>query len=302
MSDKVIDHAAVAAADAVANAAEDAAFASGFPEKGADKPGHKATDKLAERPGEKPGDDKQPEAEPAPKPAPVVVEKPEYQRVLKKDWDALVARTTSHEAQFSKAFGTIGNMQKLVNGLQAGTPTGRKVEIPKEAFAAMAREFPELAELNRTALQSALEGMTGTGGGAAELDETRLEHFFADRTVKRELKNLADEFPDWQQIVGAVAVGQAPDLAHPYRKWLATKDASYQARVNASESADVIARSIRLFQREINAAKPAPGQRPRDEARVARIAGAMQPRGDNAGVGIAAPTDDEQFEAGFNSR
>jgi hypothetical protein len=35
---------------------------------------------------------------------------------------------------------------------------------------------------------------------------------------------------------------------------------------------------------------------------VARIAGAMQPRGDNAGVGIAAPTDDEQFEAGFNSR
>jgi hypothetical protein len=280
--------------DAAAVAAEDAAFASGFPDK--PKPEAKAADKTADTA------DKPVVAEPKPPaPPPAAVPKPEYVRITKKDWDALQARTASHEGQFSKAFGTIGNLQKLVNSFQERTPGGRKVTIPADAFAAMERDFPELAQQTRGALEAALSGMTGTGP-AAEADADKIEAMLTAYAAKREMEVLEDEYPDWRKIVGAVDIRkEQPDPNNAFRRWLGTKDQAYQNRLNASDSAAVISRAIRLFQAETKGTRAAASANPRDDARAERIRGAVQPRGDNAGA-AAGPSDDEMFEQGFNSR
>ena len=141
-------------------------------------------------------------AKPAPAEAPRAEEKPdepEYVQISAKDWAevrAAAAKTASYDQQLSKAFGTIGNLQKLVNNFQAQTPTGRKVEIPKDAFAAMERDFPELAAQTRSALEAALSGITGTG--ASDVDPAKLESVMASYTAKREIEALEDAYPEWR--------------------------------------------------------------------------------------------------------
>ncbi len=277
-------------------AAEDAAFASGFPDKppekgkGDDKP---AKVDKAEKPEKAEG--KAPEAAPPP------VEKPEYVRVTKKAWEALEARTASYESQFSKAFGTIGNLQKVVNSLQVATPAGRKV--PKSAFEKMAKDFPELAEYVHEAMEA---GLSGTGGGpavAAEIDDEKLDARLTARETAREMEALEDAYPDWKKIVGAVDIskGDKLDPNNPFRKWLMTKDVAYQDRLNRSNSAAVIGRAIERFQAETKGTRLAAPANPRADARADRIRDAVQPRGDNAGA-AAGPSDDDEFMAGFNSR
>lgn len=271
-------------------AQEDADFGSGFTgvEGKPDRPAAKEKPEPAETP--------RAEAKPEPK----------YVQVTESDWAevrAAAAKTASYDSQLAKAFGTIGNLQKILNEQKAaGQPaaaTARKFEVPKEAFAAMERDFPELAQQTRAALEAALSGLPGTG--ANDVDATKIEGMLATYTSKREVEALEDAFPSWREIVGAVDVTrEQPNPDNPFRKWLASKDAAYQARINGSESAAVIGRAIRSFQNETKA-QPKPTVKPRDEARADRIRGAVQPRGDNAGT-ASGKTADEEFEAGFNSR
>jgi hypothetical protein len=277
------------------DAASEADFDSGFTGKPADKPA--ATEG-------KPA--KTEAATAAPEGATVAAEEtPEFIQVTKKDWDeirAAAAKTASYDQQLSRVFGTLGNLQKLVQGFQAQTPKGGKVEIPATAFAQMEKDFPELAAQTRAALEAALAGVHGTGTAAAAIDDSKVETMMAAYTAKREIEALEDAYPEWRTIVGAVsAAGEQPDMTNPFRKWLASKDAAYQARVNASESAAVISRAIRLFQNETKAAKPTAAATPRNDARAERIRAAVQPRGDGAGV-PAGKTADDDFLEGFNSR
>lgn len=199
--------------------------------------------------------------------------------------------------QQSSAFGTLGNLQKLVNSLQAQTPRGGKIEIPKEAFAEMEKDFPELATQVRTALEKAVSGFTGSG--TAEVDDTRFERLLANHATAREVAALVDAYPDWQEIVGGVDITkQQPDPNNPFRKWLATKDATYQARINGSQSASVIERAIQSFQQETKA--PPKPESSVAEARRLQIAAAVQPKGDG-GVPAAGKTDHDEFLAGFKS-
>jgi hypothetical protein len=228
---------------------------------------------------------------------------PKYVRITEKDWAdvrAAAAKTASYDSQLSKAFGTIGNLQKLVNGFQSQTPAGRPIVIPKDAFAAMERDFPELAQQTRSALEAALSGVHGTGGGDAS-DAGKIEGMLASYTSRREVEALEDAYPSWREIVGAVDVTrEQPNPNNPFRRWLATKDVAYQTRINGSESAAVIGRAIRLFQNETKAPTK-PAATPRDTARAERIRGAVQPRGDNAGA-ASGKSDDDEFVAGYNSR
>ena len=250
-----------------------------------------------------PKDAPKPEAQELAETPRVETPKPEYVRVTAKDWAevrAAAARTASYDQQFSKAFGTIGNLQKIVNGFkdqgQAAQVSASKAEALKAAFAGMEKDFPELAQANRTAMEAVLAGFSG---GANDADPAKIEALLAEVTTKREIEVLEDAHPDWRSIVGVVTKDETPDPENPFRKWLGTKANAYQARVNASDSAAVISRAIGLFQAETTAAKPA--EKPRDEARAERIKQAVQPRGD----GSAAPagkTDEDEFLAGFNSR
>lgn len=268
--------------------------------------------------GAKPEAAEKPEPKPAAKaadPAPVAKPpEPKYVRVTEEQFAALnaaAAKTASFETQLSKAFGTIGNMQKVLTTLQAATPRGFKVEIPKDAFAAMERDFPELAQHSRAALEATLRGLTGTGPANAEIDPEQLTRLVGEHAAKlraerteEEVEALVDIYPDWRKIVGAVntLAGEVPDPNNPYRKWLATQPADYQARLNSTNSAAVISRSISRFQTETKTvvAKP-PAANLQAQLRAARIRDAVQPRGDG-GQAPPARTDDDEFMAGFASR
>jgi hypothetical protein len=225
--------------------------------------------------------------------------------VSRKEWAeirAFAARAASYDQQFSKLFGTVGNLSKKFSERmateQAGTPAGRKVAIPREAFAEMERDFPELARHTRGALEAALADLHGTGG--APVDAAQIEALVADFNSKREVASLDEEFPDWRDIVGAVDVTmqQPPDNA--FRRWLSQQDIRYQTRINASDRASTIAQAIRRFQKESAAPKPATA--PRNAARADRIRAAVQPRGDQAGGGSSGAGDEDSFVQGFNSR
>jgi hypothetical protein len=235
---------------------------------------------------------------------------PEFVQITAKEWAdirAAAAKTASYDSQLSKAFGTIGNLQKLINEQRAaGQPApaaavAKKFEVPKEAFAAMERDFPELAAQTRAALEAALSGLPGPGANDAQ-DPEKLQSLLAQYTAKREIEALEDAHPDWRNVVGAVnvAAGEQPDPDNAFRKWLGTKDAAYQAKVNGAESAAIIGRAIRTFQRE-TAAPAKPAATPRNDARADRFRAAIQPRGDNAGA-AAGRSDDDEFLSGFNSR
>lgn len=269
------------------SAADDAAFGAGFDDKPLPKTAPKSDDDKTAREKEAP-------REP--------VSEPEYAQLTKDEiasFRAAAADVSSLRKQALSAFGSIGNLQTAVNALKAQTPRGGKIEISKEAFAEMEKDFPELANSTRTALEKALAGVTGTG--TAEPDDTRFTTLFAQYSTARELESLVDAHPDWRTIVGAVDITkEQPDAENPFRKWLATKDATYQARVNGTESAAVISRAIRLFQNETKT-PPKAAVTPRDDARAERIRAAVQPRGDGAGAS-PGKSDDDEFIAGYNSR
>lgn len=233
---------------------------------------------------------------------------PELVQITKKEWDeikAAASRTASYDSQFSKLFGTLGNVTKQLSTFQTkatpeAQPAARKVEISKAAFAEMEKDFPELAQQTRAALEAALSGLPAPG--ANDVDVGKIEGMLASYTKRREIEALEDAYPEWLTITGAVGANETPDPENPFRKWLSGKDAAYQDRINGSESAAVIGRAIRLFQRETAApapAKPNGAAAPRDTARADRIRAAVQPRGDNAG---SAPTNtsEEAFAAGFS--
>jgi hypothetical protein len=231
---------------------------------------------------------------------------PEVVQITAREWAAQLAKNTSYDQQLSKAFGTIGNLQKLVNGFQQqkaqdAPPAARKVELSPKAYAKMATDFPELAQQSREALQEALSELLPSMGANAAADPAKIESMLVQWAAKRELAVLNDRHPDWREIVGAVdlASGQQPPADNAYRIWLATKPAEYQQAINGSELADVIGRSIRLFQRETtDAPAKTNGTAQRDTARADRIRAAVQPRGDNAG-NAPANTSEDAFAAGF---
>lgn len=241
---------------------------------------------------------------PDPKPAEKPVEQPEYVQLTKAQFDRLEAaanRTDDHEKQMSKAFGTIGDVQKIVRTLQGQTPRGLAVKIPADAFAAMEKDFPELAQHTRAALEATLKGLEGTGGSSAEVDTEAFERKIEERVMRLETEALEDSYPDWRNIVGAPKTrSEQPNENAPFRKWLGTKDKAYQDRINGTNSAGVITRAIRTFKSETKTAPAAPAKpNPQAQARASRIQEAVRPKGDGGQPPVKNA--DDEFEAGFKS-
>ena len=63
-----------------------------------------------------------------------------------------------------------------------------------------------------------------------------------------QMAHLAKTYPDWREIVGAVDISkQQPDPNNPFRKWLATRNAAYQKKINDTNSPREIEKAIVLF-------------------------------------------------------
>jgi hypothetical protein len=231
---------------------------------------------------------------------------PEYVQLTKEEHailTAAAAKTAGFEAQLSKAFGTIGNMQQIVNKLQSQTPSGEKVEVPKVAFAKLRESFPEVADLLEGDMAEALKGLRGTGPENAPgpvVDQEAINAAAKSITTQLQIEALEDNHPNWRAIVGVDDEGKH-DPNNPFRKWLAAQPAEYQTKINETHSAIVISNAIGKFQASTKAAEtPSAQPAPKVAARKDRIQAAVQPKGDG-GQPPPPKTADDDFAEGFRT-
>lgn len=270
------------------------------PQNPEDKP-----EPIKEEPQKQTVEAKKPEAKPVPKkPVPA---KDEFVRLTKTDYEALkinAGKVPELEKRIETAFGKFGPLTQMVNDIKNATPKGEAVELPADVVSELEAEFPELAGGVKAALTKALKGLIGTGKSDAVSDEvlkTKLE----DWAVKRATEDLAETHPDWEKIVGAVAKGQEPNAAHPFRAWLAKQPKEYQDKINNTMNPMVISNAITKFQ--ASQAKPAVTTKPvvkpnkaqlkKVLSRKNRFQQSVQPRG----LGSPPPAQKESVEDAFSS-
>ena len=168
-----------------------------------------------------------PVATPAPKP-----EKPQYARVLEKDWNDLKAKAgqiSVLESAIAKLTGSMPKadaiIQQVVEKVRAETPAGLAVEFLKEDFAELSEDYPELVErLERLLNKAKVKGTAPTTEAAKPaaggvMDQEAIDKAVEATLTKRAQKEAADKrdaevkalneaFPDWGKIVGQpVAMG-----------------------------------------------------------------------------------------------
>jgi hypothetical protein len=198
---------------------------------------------------------------------------PEYVQLTKTELEELraaAAKTAGYDQQFARINGTLGNIRQ---------------NIAKPAAEATAGQQPvkEGAEVK-------------TPSTDANVD------VISDSIRNHEVGVLAAEYPNWREIVGAPDKDGNVNKDHPYRVWLAAQPAAYQAKINDSNSALIIMRSIEKFNEDTAkaAATKANVKSPQAEARRTVIKNAIQPRGDG-GQPPPAKTEDDYFNEGFRT-
>jgi hypothetical protein len=239
---------------------------------------------------------------PKAEPTPVA---PKYVQITQEQFDAFrnaAAKTVEMDKQMSKAFGTMGQIQQVVNKLQSQTPAGMSIEVPKDAFADMEKDFPELAAQMRKGLEHTLKNVRGTGQRAdANADPDAVKNLIHAATVKLEVEALEDAHPTWREIVGVVDNAGKHDPNNAFRQWLAKQDVTYQRKINATNSAVIVSRAIDRFLAATKApARPPQTPAPKVAARNDRIRSALQPKG-TGGQPQPTNTADDEFQAGFAS-
>lgn len=277
--------------ETVADVADEAAFGAGFDEKPVDRPSDKPPANTEKAPATQAREPETKEPE---------VAAPEYVQLTKDEATALraaAAQVASLQQQQARNFGQIGNLQKLINEMRESKKEGEKPSVSKEDFAELRENFPELADMTQAAITKVLSKLPATGNG--ERDQEAVKTALTEHANKLQLEDLEDEYPDWKAIVGAAPSKDEADPNNPFRQWLATKDATYQARVNETVSASVLSRAIRRFRTETRVvAKPAP--KPATNQRADRIRDSVQPKGDG-GMPTSDNSAEAAFAAGFNS-
>ena len=248
-------------------------------------------------------DTKKEDPKPEPAPAAPVAEGPKYVQITEEQYARLNAaadETASLKQQMSKAFGTMGNLQQVMNRLQSATPAGASVEISAEDFAELAEDFPELATHTRAGLERILKRMNVRGTGeASAIDPQAIGRAVRDARQVDELEALDDLHPGWRDIVG-----RAEDADNAFRKWLVQQPQAYQDRINSTQSASITARAIDQFKAASAAAKPTAQPQPqhpapRIAARKDRFQAAIQPRGAGGPPSPSSNSADDEFQAGF---
>lgn len=251
-----------------------------------------------------PKPDEQP---PEPKVEYVQLTKEEHGRLL-----ALVDKTNEWNVKLDRALGTVGGINEIVKKLQATTPAGVTVEYDDADFAELEENYPDLANQVKAILRKGKFKGTAPAAASEEPAPKKTEEPSApsvaqqliEQRVKDNMDMLNEAFPTWKDTVGFSLTGEEKAKL-PYRIWLATKDEDYQKRLNNSQSALTIGRSIDEFHRDQRrqaklAKQPVQPKKPDPKvaARQDRIAGSVHPRGDG-GPPPRKDTADDDLNKGF---
>ena len=229
-----------------------------------------------------------------------------YHQLTEEQWAGMQALSTQidtiradHAKRLDTAFGKVGGLERTLQQLQQATPAGYTVDVTDDVVAEIAEEFPELGKRTLAAFKQFASKLKGTGPvvqlQASPVDvEARIGTEVQSRLVALQIEALEDAYPTWREITGAL------DSKTPYREWLAKQPAEYQHKLASTNSATVIARSLEKFEKEsvVKAPDPKPKETPASTRKQQLEAAAI-----TKGAGGRAPgrTDDDEFEAGYNS-
>jgi hypothetical protein len=239
---------------------------------------------------------------PAPKP-----EKPQYARVLEKDWNDLKAtagRLPALESQIARLTSSIPKAdaltQQIIDKVRSDTPQGHAVTFDKEDFAELAENYPELASQLERVLNKAKVKGTGSSEVAAAtpkppafaVDQAALgaaikrgiESGLAEEKAKAQAEArqqegmaLLEAYPDYTVIVGSPDQTNGPPKDTEWRRWLAKQPEPYRQKVSTTWSPAVVHQSIDKFKSEQKASS-APAKPDKAAIRRAVIADATTPR------------------------
>jgi hypothetical protein len=276
-------------------AAAQAAFDSGFD---SDAPPAKETPPPAAAAEAPPPVREPPKAPVPPAPKYVRLTEDEAQRLR-----SAADETVNLKQQLSKAFGTLGNMQQVINQIRNQTPAGATVEITDADFAELREDFPELEQRQRVGLERILKraNLRGTAQVATPtIDPEHVRSVAATIIHGEGLKDLDDLHPGWREFVG-----QPGDTDNVYRRWLATQPPEYQHLLANTYSAAITKRSIDKCYADMAKARAPAAVRQQtpartDTARRDRIQAAVAPRGNGHAPAPRSPTPEELFRQGFN--
>lgn len=248
--------------------------------------------------------------------AQAVTEAPKFVQITEKDWSDLKTELTTLksktdaaaaelERKVSKAFGTLGGMERAFKEMQAATPAGKPVEITEAMSQALMKDFPEVHKGTIEMMRGLIDqiNLKGTAVKAppvtapptvafTEADVAkRTEEAAAIAELKVVDKTLEGLHPGWRKLTGASA---NPDPNHPFRKWAAALPKEQQDELNITKDPLVMSRYIQGFE----AAQKKSAANANSSKRVAQLRDATQPKGDGGPAARVQPKQDE-FEAGF---
>lgn len=236
---------------------------------------------------------------------PVDTPAPKLAHITEDQYQNLLAKATAideikaeNKRQFDSAFGKIGGLSQLLTQLQTAAPSGTQLgEVSEEDFEELREQFPDLAALHVKGLNKALSKMRGTGTAAfdpkhlSDLVDQRLNP--ARETIKQEIRQelavdtLTELHSDWREV------RETPE----FKAWKEANSAGLRdakgVGFDDSWDARFIAKALTAFK---DSRKPVTNPKKAGS----RFAEAITPRGIS---GYApTPSDDDDFEAGFNSR
>lgn len=219
-----------------------------------------------------------------------VPEKPQYIRLTKQEWDntkAAAGKVSSLESQVAKLMGSTPKaeqiVQQVLDNVRSQTPAGLDVEMSDEDFAELAADFPELARSTRAALEKIFRkaNVKGTGPAQSPVLPVDMDAAFEKWQLGREANALVEAYPDWSDIVGRPpAEGASPATDNPFRAWLATQPAEYQAKVGATNSPAVVQAAIDRFKASEKSTQEQPAAPSKGAVRRTIIEDAVTPRAD----------------------
>jgi hypothetical protein len=256
--------------------------------------------KLEDKPGDEPAATKE-LAAPETNDEVVQVTKSQFEQLMGLSTQIEQIRADAQK-KIDTAFGKVGGIERRLQELQSATPAGYAVEVTDDIVADLKAEFPELGDLQLGVLKKFASKLKGTS--TAPFDPNQVVPIIEERTKQLQRDILSMKHEDWEEVVGVPdANGVTPKT--DYRKWLGTQSEEYRQQVGGSWDARVIAKSIDKFKAEAKvaaekaaaeAAKKTP--KPATSARQRALESAVTPRGE--GGRPAGPTEEDEFEAGFN--
>lgn len=249
---------------------------------------------------------------------PVVVE-PKYVQITEEQLNSLLATAgefgvskVEMKRQLDTAHGKIGNLQQVLGQIQAGTQSGKPVELNAEDMAEITAMYPDLSTSMLAVLKRVAGKLKGTGTVAVPFDESKIDQRVQQQIptalvgFKEALRHeiaaeaLEEDYPNWREYSHKKVIGitgreeWVPNFDTEFRKWLATQ--SNEKKILDSNSPTVIAKAISSFEAS---KKPAPvAPKPADK-QASRIAAAVAPK--SAGGHAPATEEEDPFDVGFKS-